>query len=125
MSKIKIYYEQKTKDGESVVIFWDKRKYHMKNHQDLTLTWGGYTHSFDIVDFKKYTIESIAKEYIRNTTIGYKWINDSNFMLQFTNSLSPIVEQFKKDVEYQYSFDGWIGRIFIEPVENLIEWLKK
>ena len=36
-----------------------------------------------------------------------------------------IVEEFKKDVEYHHSIDGWIGRVFIEPFENLIEWLKK
>jgi hypothetical protein len=46
-------------------------------------------------------------------------------MEEFRQILTPIIEEFKKDVEYRYSLDGWIGRIFIEPVEKFIEWLKK
>ena len=125
MSRKKIYYEQKTKNGESVVIFWDKEKYTMREHQELTLMFNGNYYSFDIRDFNRHSIESIAIAYIRNTTFNSKWIEDSNFMSQFINLLLPIIEEFKKDVEKHYSFDGWIGRIFIQPVENFIEWLKK
>jgi hypothetical protein len=45
-------------------------------------------------------------------------------MEEFRQILTPIIEEFKKDVEYRYSLDGWIGRIFIEPIENFVDWLK-
>ena len=45
--------------------------------------------------------------------------------INFNKSKQVVIEEFKKDVEYRYSLDGWIGRIFIEPIENFIDWLKK
>jgi hypothetical protein len=46
-------------------------------------------------------------------------------MNDFIKTLGPIINEFQKDVEYRYSFDGWIGRIFIEPFEDFVDWLKK
>jgi hypothetical protein len=76
-------------------------------------------------DFRRYTVTSIANSYIRNITFGNKWINDTTFMNDFIKTLGPIINEFQKDVEYRYSFDGWIGRIFIEPFEDFVDWLKK
>lgn len=125
MSKQKIYHQVQTKKGEYFVIFWDKGKYTMKQHQELTVNFNGIHHSYDIRDFNRYTINAIADAYIKNVTLGLKWAHDREFMNSFIQTLKPIVEEFKKDVEYRYSFDGWIGRIFIDPIENFVDWLKK
>jgi hypothetical protein len=125
MSKQKIYHQAQTKKGEYFVIFWDKGKYTMKQHQELTVQIKTTSHSYDINDFDRYSLESISKAYIQNITWGDRWYTDTKFMEEFRQILTPIIEEFKKDVEYRYSLDGWIGRIFIEPVEKFIEWLKK
>jgi hypothetical protein len=102
-----------------------KDRFTTKGYEELTVSFNGNYHSHDINDFKRYTVSSIANSYIRNTTFGGKWINDTTFMNDFIKTLRPIINEFQKDVEHHYSFDGWIGRIFIEPFENFIDWLKK
>ena len=125
MSKRKMYHQVQTKKGEYFAIFWDTGKYIEKHHQQLTVQLNTTYHSYDIKDFDKYSLESISRAYIQNITWGDRWYTDTKFMEEFRQILTPIVEEFKKDVEYRYSLDGWIGRVFIEPFENFIEWLKK
>ena len=105
MSKRKMYHQVQTKKGEYFAIFWDTGKYIEKHHQQLTV--------------------QLNTTYIQNITWGDRWYTDTKFMEEFRQILTPIIEEFKKDVEYRYSLDGWIGRVFIEPFENFIEWLKK
>lgn len=125
MSKRKMYHQVQTKKGEYFAIFWDTGKYIEKHHQQLTVQLNTTYHSYDIKDFDKYSLESISRAYIQNITWGDRWYTDTKFMEEFRQILTPIIEEFKKDVEYRYSLDGWIGRVFIEPFENFIEWLKK
>jgi hypothetical protein len=125
MSNLKTYHSgELTKDG-SLMIYWVKDKFTMKGYQELTVSFNGNYHSHDINDLNRYTVNSVANSYIRNITFGTKWVNDTKFMNDFIKMLTPIIEEFQKDVEYRYSFDGWIGRIFIEPIENFVDWLKK
>lgn len=125
MNKRKMYHQVQTKKGEYFAIFWDTGKYIEKHHQQLTVQLNTTYHSYDIKDFEKYSLESISRAYIQNITWGDIWYTDTKFMEEFRQILTPIIEEFKKDVEYRYSLDGWIGRIFIAPFENFIDWLKK
>lgn len=125
MSKRKMYHQVQTKKGEYFAIFWDMGKFYEKEYQELTVQLNTTHHSYDIRDFDRYSLESISRGYIQNITWGDRWYTDTKFMEEFRQILTPIIEEFKKDVEYRYSLDGWIGRIFIEPFENFIEWLKK
>ena len=125
MSKSKTYYSAKDESGMLFEIFWVKNQYIKKSYQELTVRLNGLYHRFDIDDIKRCSISTIASAYMKNITFGNKWINDDKFMNNFIQLLEPIIEEFQKDVEYHYSFDGWIGRIFIEPIERFFEWLKK
>ena len=125
MSKSKTYYSVTDKKGLTFEIYWVKDKFTTKTYQELTVRFNSNYHSHDISDFSRYTVSSIANSYIRNITFGDKWINDAVFMNDFIKTLGPIIEEFQKDVEHRYSLDGWIGRIFIEPFENFVDWLKK
>ena len=125
MSKSKTYYSVTDKKGVTFEIYWVKDKFTTKGYQELTVIFDGNYHSHDINDFKRYAVSTIANSYIRNITFGDKWINDTTFINDFIKTLGPIINEFQKDVEHHYSFDGWIGRIFIEPFENFVDWLKK
>jgi len=125
MSNTKTYYSGKLSKGESLMIYWVKDKYTIKNHQELTVSFNGNYHSHDISTLNRFTITSIANSYITNITFGNTWIHNERFMNYVIETLTPIIEEFKKDVEYRYSLDGWIGRIFIDPIENFVDWLKK
>ena len=125
MSNTKTYHSGKLSKGETLKIYWVKDKFPTKGYQELTVSFNGNYHSHDIDDFGRYAVSSIANSYIRNITFGDKWINDTTFMTDFIKTLGPIISEFQKDVEYRYSFDGWIGRIFIEPFEDFVDWLKK
>jgi hypothetical protein len=80
--------------------------------------------TYDGITSKGYSIGGLAHHYVTN---GYSraLTNNSKFMDNFTKTLNIAIEEFKKDVDYDYSLDGWIGRIFIEPFENFVDWLKK
>jgi hypothetical protein len=125
MSNSKTYFSVEHEKGVMFEIYWVKDKYTTKAYQELTVSFNGNYHSHDIDDFGRYAVSSIANSYIRNITFGNKWINDTTFMNDFIKTLGPIISEFQKDVEYRYSFDGWIGRIFIEPFEDFVDWLKK
>ena len=125
MSNSKTYYSVTDKKGLTFEIYWVKDKFTTKSYQELTVSFNGNYHSHDMGDFRRYAVTSIANSYIRNITFGDKWINDTTFMNDFIKTLGPIINEFQKDVEYRYSFDGWIGRIFIEPFEDFVDWLKK
>jgi hypothetical protein len=125
MSNSKTYFSVEHEKGAMFEIYWVKDRFTTKGYEELTVSFNGNYHSHDINDFRRYTVSSIANSYIRNTTFGGKWINDTTFMNDFIKTLRPIINEFQKDVEHHYSFDGWIGRIFIEPFENFIDWLKK
>jgi hypothetical protein len=125
MSNSKTYYSVTDKKGLTFEIYWVKDKFTTKTYQELTVRFNGNYHSHDISDFSRYTVSSIANSYIRNITFDGKWVNDAVFMNDFIKTLGPIIEEFQKDVEHRYSLDGWIGRIFIEPFENFVDWLKK
>ena len=125
MSNTKTYYSYKNEKREFLEIYWVKDKYTTKSFQELTVNFNGIHHSYDIRDFNRYTINAIADAYIKNVTLGLKWAHDREFMNSFIQTLRPIIEEFQKDVNYEYSFDGWIGKIFIQPFENFVEWLKK
>jgi hypothetical protein len=125
MSNSKTYFSVEHEKGVMFEIYWVKDRFTTKGYEELTVSFNGNYHSHDINDFKRYAVSSIANSYIRNTTFGGKWINDTTFMNDFIKTLRPIIHEFQKDVEHHYSFDGWIGRIFIEPFENFIDWLKK
>jgi len=125
MSNTKTYHSGKLSKGESLMIYWVKDKYTTKSYQELTVSFNGNYHSHDIINLNRYNITSIANSYIINITFGNTWIHNERFMNDFIKTLGPIIEEFQKDVEYEYSLDGWIGRIFIEPFENFVDWLKK
>jgi hypothetical protein len=125
MINSKTYFSAKHEKGVMFEIYWVKDKYTTKAYEELTVRFNGNYHSHDMDDLKRYTVSSVANSYIRNTTIGVKWINDTTFMNDFIKTLGPIIDEFQKDVEYRYSLDGWIGRIFIEPFEDFVDWLKK
>lgn len=125
MRKVKKYCELFTKKGESLIIFWEKEKFSTKDYQELTVQVNNSSHSIDITKLNRYDIKSIARSYVQNTMFGDIWFTDYEYMGAFIETLKPIIEEFNKDVEYHYSFDGWIGRVIIEPVENFIGWLKK
>jgi hypothetical protein len=125
MINSKTYFSAKHEKGVMFEIYWVKDKYTTKAYEELTVRFNGNYHSHDMDDLKRYTVSSVANSYIRNTTIGVKWINDTTFMNDFIKTLGPIIDEFQKDVEYHYSLDGWIGRIFIEPFEDFVDWLKK
>jgi hypothetical protein len=125
MKNKKIYYSSKNEKHEILEIYWIKNKFINKGYHELTVNLNGAHHSYDIDDLNRYTINSIAGAYIKNITLGFKWVRDDDFMDRFNQTLTPNVEEFKKDVEYHHSIDGWIGRVFIEPIENLVDWLKK
>jgi hypothetical protein len=125
MINSKTYFSDKHEKGVMFEIYWVKDKYTTKAYEELTVRFNGNYHSHDMDDLKRYTVSSVANSYIRNTTIGVKWINDTTFMNDFIKTLGPIIDEFQKDVEYRYSLDGWIGRIFIEPFEDFVDWLKK
>ena len=125
MKNKKIYYSYKNEKREFLEIYWIKNKFINKGYHELTVNFNGACHSYDINDFDRYSLESICRAYIQNITWGDRWYTDTKFMEEFRQILTPIIEEFKKDVEYRYSLDGWIGRIFIEPIENFIDWLKK
>jgi len=125
MINSKTYFSAKHEKGVMFEIYWVKDKYTTKAYEELTVRFNGNYHSHDMDDLKRYTVSSVANSYIRNTTIGVKWINDVTFMNDFIKTLGPIIDEFQKDVEYRYSLDGWIGRIFIEPFEDFVDWLKK
>jgi hypothetical protein len=125
MSKSKMYYSSISEKNLKFEIYWEKSPYTTKKYQELTISYNGINHSHDINDMSRYTINSMAKSYIRNVTFDNYTINDTDFMNKFIEILTPIIEEFQKDVEYEYSFDGWIGKIFIEPFENFVDWLKK
>lgn len=121
MSNTKTYHSSELSKGDSLMIYWERDKYITKSHQELTVSFNGINHSHDINGLKMYTVKSIADSYMRNITFTHTWIHNQKFI----EILVPIIEEFQKDVEYEYSFDGWIGRIFIEPFENFVDWLKK
>ena len=125
MSNSKTYFSAKHEKGVMFEIYWVKDKFTTKSYQELTVSFNGNYHSHDIDDFGRYAVSSIANSYIRNITFDGKWVNDAVFMNDFIKTLGPIIEEFQKDVEHRYSLDGWIGRIFIEPFENFVDWLKK
>jgi hypothetical protein len=125
MSNSKTYFSAKHEKGVMFEIYWVKDKFTTKEYQELTVSFNGNYHSHDISDFRRYSVSSIANSYIKNTTFGVKWVNDTTFMNDFIKTLGPIISEFQKDVEYRYSLDGWIGRIFIEPFEDFVDWLKK
>ena len=125
MSNTKTYHSGKLSKGETLMIYWVKDKYTTKGYQELTVNFNGNYHVHDLNSFNRYTIESIARSYIQSITFGNTWIHNERFMNDFIKTLGPIIEEFQKDVEYEYSLDGWIGRIFIEPFENFVDWLKK
>jgi len=125
MINSKTYFSAKHEKGVMFEIYWVKDNYTTKAYEELTVRFNGNYHSHDMDDLKRYTVSSVANSYIRNTTIGVKWINDTTFMNDFIKTLGPIIDEFQKDVEYRYSLDGWIGRIFIEPFEDFVDWLKK
>jgi hypothetical protein len=125
MNNTKTYYSYKNEKGEFLEIYWVKDKFINKGYHELTVSFNGMHHSYDMNDIDRYAINSIAGAYIKNITLGFKWVHDDKFMDGFIQILTPIVEEFKKDVEYHHSFDGWIGRIFIDPIENFVDWLKK
>ena len=125
MINSKTYFSVEHEKGVMFEIYWVKDRFTTIGYEELTVSFNGNYHSHDINDFKRYAVSSIANSYIRNTTFGGKWINDTTFMNDFIKTLRPIIHEFQKDVEHHYSFDGWIGRIFIEPFENFVDWLKK
>jgi hypothetical protein len=125
MSNTKTYHSGKLSKGETLMIYWVKDKYTIKSHQELTVSFNGTYHSHDISALNRFTITSIANSYITNITFGNTRIHNERFMNDFIKTLGPIIEEFQRDVEHRYSLDGWIGRIFIEPFEDFVDWLKK
>jgi hypothetical protein len=80
--------------------------------------------TYDGITSRGYSIGGLAHHYVTN---GYSraLTNNPKFMDNFTKTLNIAIEEFKKDVNYDYSLDGWIGKIFIQPFENFFDWLKK
>ena len=74
--------------------------------------------------FGGHSMNVIVDYYVRNAGFS-AWMHDSEFQEEFGTILSKAIDEFKKDVDEDFSLNGWIGKLIIKPIENFFDWLKK
>ena len=129
--KTKIYFKGEF-EGYGVVISWDKNRDEKKyqnfsfNKVPTKLEYGYSTRklSYNQIAGGQYSTKEITR-YLVTGTFG-SWItHKTELMDEFEKVVKICVDEFIKDVNNEYSFDGMIGRIFIQPFEKFFDWLKK
>lgn len=129
--KTKIYFKGEF-EGYGVVISWDKSRDDKKyqnfsfNRVPTKLEYGYSTRklSYNQIAGGQYSTKEITR-YLVTGTFG-SWItHKTELMDEFEKVVKICVDEFIKDVNNEYSLDGMIGRIFIQPFEKFFDWLKK
>lgn len=129
--KTKIYFKGEI-DGYGIIISWTKSN-DGKKYQNLSFnrvpTDHEYGYSTRKLNFNQisggdYSIKEITR-YLVTGTFG-SWItHKKEVMTEIESVMKVCVDEFIKDVNYEYSFDVKIGKIFIQPFEKFFDWLKK
>ena len=129
--KTKVYFKGEF-EGYGVVISWDKNR-DEKKYQKFSFNRvpsareNGYKTrelSYNQIAGGEYSTKEITR-YLVTGSFG-SWItHKTELMDEFEKVVKICVDEFIKDVNNEYSLDGMIGRIFIQPFEKFFDWLKK
>lgn len=119
-------------DGHGITISWTKTK-NEKRYQNFSLNrvptdreYGYSTRelSYNQIAGGQYSTKEITR-YLVTGTFG-NWItHKTEVMDEIEKVIKICIDKFIQDVNYEYSLDGVIGRIFIRPFEKFFDWLKK
>ena len=124
------YFEGKIKDKEIVI----KRRgdiFDGKNQQNLYV--GFYPYGGDYLTYDKlfnsgYSMNTILDYFLRNSGFSRNFFTHE-FEVEFKIVLTKAIEEFKKEVDKDFSLDGWIGTLIIEPITRkfkyFFDWVKK
>jgi hypothetical protein len=86
--------------------------------------YGGDSLTYDRMFNSGYSTSTILDYFLRNSGLSRNFFT-SEFEKEFKTTLVRALEDFKKEVDNDFSLDGWIGRLIIKPIENIFDWLKK
>ena len=86
--------------------------------------YGGDFLKYDRLFNSGYSTSTILDYFLRNSGFSRNFFTHE-FEKEFKTILMKALEDFKKEVDNDYSLDGWIGRLIIKPIENFVDWLKK
>jgi len=118
----KIYFEGMVVDRDITIMtkdlgVWGKNK-------SLTVVNHMRYESLGYHQLKTYSLDAVSQHYCKEI-LGYRGLQNQEFMTEFTKVLGEAINQFKKDVEYENSLDFIVGIIIIRPIERFFDWLKK
>jgi len=119
-------------EGHGIVISWvksnDEKKYQKFSFSRVPTNreYGYNTRelSYNQIVSRNYSTEEITR-YLVTGTFGTWIAHKTELMDEIEKVVKICVEKFIQDVNNEYSLDGIIGRIFIQPFEKFFDWLKK
>ena len=124
------YFEGKIKDKEIVI---KRRGDIFDGKSQQTLYVGFYPYGGDYLTYDKlfnggYSMSTILDYFLRNSGVSRNFFT-YEFEAEFKIVLTKAIEEFKKDVDKDFSLDGWIGMLIIEPITRkfkyFFDWVKK
>jgi hypothetical protein len=118
----KVYFRGRVVDRD-IVIMTNDIGVGGKNKSLLVINYMRYE-SIGYHQLKTYSLESVSRHYIKEV-IGYRGLNNQEFEKEFTKVLDKAIDEFKKDTEREGSFDFFVGKYLIQPIERLFDWIKK
>lgn len=124
------YFEGRIQDQEIVIA---RRGNILDGKKKQTLYVGFYPYGGDYLTYNSlfnvgYSMDTILNHFIMNSGRSRNFYT-FEFEQVFKTVLTKAIDEFKKEVDNDYSLDGWIGMLIIEPITRKLkyffDWIRK